>query len=228
MPIGLCLLFFTSACAEKPSSYFPLETGITWEYNATMTTMNGTEHQKYIIANIPKKIIAGQKVSIQRTLAGNELVYSENDSGVFQLGYVRAGDPEKTFISSKNYLFRYPLKPGVTWQNSVNTLALRNGGPRGVIIKEEVPVQVRLVSVSDNVRVPAGTFTRCLRIERVGEIHIVAGKYQYIPETSVTIKDTAWYAPNVGLVKSVRIEETQYKLLDRGEYHLELYAMKIK
>ena len=190
--------------------------------------MIGTEQQKYIIANMPKKIIAGQEVFIQKTLTGNKLVYSENDSGVFQLGFMRADDSEKTFISSKNYLFRYPLKPGVTWQGSVDTLALRNGGPRGVIIKEEVPVRVKLVSVSDNVRVPAGTFTRCLRIERVGEFHIVAGKYQYIPETRVTIKDTAWYAPNVGLVKSIRIEETQFRLLDRGEYHLELYAMKIK
>lgn len=82
MHIGLCLLFFTSVCVEKPSTYFPLETGITWEYNATMTTMNGTEYQKYIIANMPKKNIAGQEIFIQRTLTGNELVYSESETRV--------------------------------------------------------------------------------------------------------------------------------------------------
>ena len=47
-----------------------------------MTTMNGTEYQKYIIANMPKKIIAGQEIFIQRTLTGNELVYSEPETRV--------------------------------------------------------------------------------------------------------------------------------------------------
>lgn len=226
--VGLILLLAMSACADKSPSYYPLKTGYRWQYRAVMTTMDATEKQKYFITNMPKKTIAGEQVFIQRTLTGSEYAFGQDESGVFQLGYTRGDNAEQTFVQDLHYIFHYPLIPGTEWQDSVKTMALRNAGPRGVVITENVPVQVKLVAVNDKVRVAAGTFRNCIRIERTGEVLVPSGKYQYIQQTTVTVKDTAWYAPGVGLVKSVRDEGTGSRLLDHGEYRMELYSFSKK
>ncbi len=225
---GLCLLFCLSGCMDKAPSYFPLETGFSWQYKAVMATMDTTVKYKHILENMPKKSIAGEAAYIQQTLSGDEYVYGEDESGVFQLGYIRGGDAERMFVPKKRYVFHYPLTPGSSWQGRVTTMALRNSGPRGVVITEDVPVQVKLTAINDKVRVAAGTFRHCLRIERTGETIIPEGKYQYIQKTKLTVKDTEWYAPGVGLVKSVRTETTQSRLLDHGEYRMELYSFSRK
>jgi hypothetical protein len=225
---GLYLLLCLPACTEKTPGYFPLETPYSWQYKAALNTMDTTKKQKYIIANMPKKSIEGQEQFIQRTLTGSEYVYAEDESGVYQLGYVRGDDPEHTFVPEKRVLFPYPLVTGTKWQDSVRTMALEKTGPHGAEIIENVPVQATLVAMDAKVKVAAGIFTNCLRIERTGEVFVPMGKYQYVQETVVSVKDTRWYAPGVGLVKSVRLESTQLRLLDHGEYQMELYAISKK
>ncbi len=226
--ISLCLLPVLFACTEKTPAYFPLEPGTGWQYKAVISTMDTTEKQKYFISNIPARDIDGKEVYVQKTLRGNEILYGEDDSGVFQLGYIRGDDPEQNFIADKHYLFPYPLTPGSVWQDSVNTMALRKTGPRAVTIVERVPVQAKLVSVNEKVRVATGRFSHCLRIERTGELMIPVGRYQYVQETVIRVKDIRWYAPGVGLVKSVRTETTQSSVLDHSEYTTELYAIENK
>lgn len=225
-----CLAIFSClvSCSNKSSSYFPLQTGISWEYKAILKTMDSQENQKYIIANIVGKKIDGEEISIQKNLTGSEYMYAEDDSGIFQLGYIRGDDVERTYVENKRYLIQYPLTAGAEWKDTITTIALKNGGPRGVVITEEVPVRVVLEAVDDKVRVAAGTFRQCLRIVRTGEIVIPLGKYQYISETKITVKETSWYAPGVGLVKSVRAEETQSRLLDHGEHQMELFSYSEK
>jgi hypothetical protein len=125
-------------------------------------------------------------------------------------------------VADKHYRFQYPLNVGREWRDIITTQALANAGPRGIVIVEDVPVRVVLEATDDTVNVAAGTFNDCLRIVQSGEITIPLGKYQYIQETKITVKNTAWYAPGVGLVKSVRIEGTQSRLLEHGEYQVEL------
>jgi hypothetical protein len=155
-------------------------------------------------------------------------MYAEDDSGLFQLGYIRGDDPGRIFVSKKRYLFQYPLIAGTEWKDTITTIALKNGGPRGVVITEEVPVKVVLEAVDDKVRVAAGTFRHCLRIVRTGDLIIPLGRYQYISETQISVKETSWYAPNVGLVKSVRTEKTQSRLLDHGDHQMELSSFSDK
>ncbi len=226
--VGFCSLLFVSACTNKTSSYFPLDAGYRWEYKAVLNTMDSTINQKYIIENMPGKKIAGKNVFVQRRLTGSEYIYGQNETGVFQLGYIRGDDSDQLFIEEKRYLFHYPLTPDREWEDILVTFTLKNGGPRGVVIEEEVPVRVKLLAGNEKVRVPAGTFNHCLRIESTGEIKVPLGKYQYIQETTVSVKDTKWYAPGVGLVKSVRIEGTQSRLLDQGKYQMELYSLSRK
>jgi hypothetical protein len=174
---GLFIISCLSACDNKSPSYFPLEPGKSWEYKAILSTMDARENQKYIIANIPAEKIEEEDVSIQKSLTGSEYMYVEDDSGLFQLGYIRGDDPERIFVSKKRYLFQYPLIAGTEWKDTIITIALKNGGPRGVVITEEVPVKVVLEAVDDKVRVAAGTFRHCLRIVRTGDLTIPLGRY---------------------------------------------------
>jgi hypothetical protein len=224
----LSLVFFLTACTEKTQSYYPFDVGYRWEYKAILTTMDSTANQKYIFQNYPEKIINEQKVFVQKSLTGSEYIYRDDESGVYQLGFIAGHDVDQTFISDKHYLFQKPLHVGKEWRDIITTRALANGGPRGVVIVEDVPVKVVLEAVDDKVKVAAGSFKNCLRIVQSGEITIPVGKYQYIQKTKITVKNTAWYAPGVGLVKSIRIEDTESRLLDHGEYQVELASFSSK
>jgi hypothetical protein len=44
----------------------------------------------------------------------------------------------------------------------------------------------------------------------------------YIGRTIVRVNETSWYAPGVGLVKSIREETTESQALDKGQLIIEL------
>ena len=92
-------------------------------------------------------------------------------------------------------------------------------------ISAKVPVEVKIESLSDKVVVPAGTFTGCMRISFSGTAFIDAGNY--VGKTVVRVSEINWYAPGVGLIKSVRKESTKHKALDKGEIVLVLEEFRI-
>jgi hypothetical protein len=53
-------------------------------------------------------------------------------------------------------------------------------------------LSLTIESVSDEVRVPAGTFKDCLKIKQVGE-----------NDAGTAVMGYEWYAPKVGIVKSM-------------------------
>ena len=53
-------------------------------------------------------------------------------------------------------------------------------------------VSLTIESVSDEVKVPAGTFKDCLKIKQVGE-----------NDAGTAVMGYEWYAPKVGVVKSM-------------------------
>ncbi|MDX1519073.1 MAG: hypothetical protein R3318_03045, partial [Gammaproteobacteria bacterium] len=87
-----------------------------------------------------------------------------------------------------------------------------------------VPVVATIESMRDTVKVPAGTFRNCMRIRTEGKAFVDAGNY--VGNTVVGVDETSWYAPGVGLVKTVRKETTTKKALDYGEIILELEAFR--
>ena len=70
----------------------------------------------------------------------------------------------------------------------------------------------------------AGRFENCMRVEISGNAFTDAGNYVGI--TIVRLSETNWYAPGVGLVKSVHKESTKHKALDKGEIILMLESYR--
>ena len=223
--LALCCLLMLCSCAKKELEYFPSDEGVRWVYSLSYETIDDSRNERLIVENMSSGNIDGNEVLLQKTLQGDEMVYSERQPGLFRLGYFTGQGDRRIFISEEQLVLPRPTLLDTNWQGSLRTVALENGGPRGVVIDEQVDVKAVVKSVNDVVMVKAGRFRNCLRIEKKGKKRLPLGKYQYIGETELRVYETSWYAPGVGLVKISRREETDARLLKQGNYELELRSV---
>ena len=204
-------------------SYFPLKEGLQWRYAVKQTTMDGIRQQKYFFINLAIQNINGEELHVRKSIDGSLLYYKNTEQGVMYYGKEKQRYNENKFEVDKHFVFRYPLQAGTQWEDiTYSRLLVKTGPPQKTVFKiiAKVPLSVEVESIDDVVRVPAGTFQNCIRIKKKGSAYKDAGNY--IGLTVVTITETSWFAPGVGLVKSVREETTEQKALDRGELIIEL------
>jgi len=220
IPVSLIVLLLLAACSGNTQPrYFPLEQGISWRYDVQSTTMDGTETQKYVIQAGEPRNWQGETLPVRVTLAGSRLFYRVNDQGVFRVATQRPDAKQPTAVSEeRRTVLRYPLEPGTSWQETSETMALyRTGPPQRSEYHIKVPVKLEytIEATNDTVKVPAGRFQDCLRVRAEGtKRQYDAGNY--VGRTDITVEQTDWYAPGVGLVKSVRKESTSSKVLNHG------------
>ena len=60
------------------------------------------------------------------------------------------------------------------------------------------------------VKVPAGKFKNCIKVSGSGNTTFIGDRE--IGSIKINIRTTDWFAPNVGLIKSIRLEETDTEL----------------
>lgn len=221
--ISLLILILLVACSEPDTSYFPLKLGMEWQYNVLKTTMDGTEKQKYILINLYKEKIGDQTVTIRRSMDGTLLHYRDSAEGMLFLGKEFKSGLDSIEEIDERYVYRYPLVVGSEWEELTTTKLLKKTGPpQKTVFKiiADIGLKNRIASVDDTVKVPAGIFRQCIRIEKSGSDFVNAGNY--VGLTVVRVKETSWYAPDIGLVKSIREESTDKQALDKGELIIEL------
>lgn len=218
------ILLSATGCGRDSSSYFPLdEEGLTWRYNIEMRTMDGVSRQKYMVVNQSPGQMEDKPVFIRKSLDGTRLYYRNTDEGVLFLGKEDTSGLKPVFTRDEHFVFRFPLTTGTQWESVIKTRLLRKTGPPQKTefeIVAEVPVVSRIEATDDTVSVPSGIYQHCVRIRTKGSAYKNAGNY--IGLTVVSIDETSWYAPGVGLVKMVREETTESHALDRGMMTIEL------
>lgn len=221
----LLSLMLSAGCDSGSDSdrYFPLKKGLYWQYDMAYTTMDGHFKGVYAVENLGKKEIDGAVTYVRQLLDGSYNYILVDEQGVFLKGREKTVALDTQYTDVGRYLFRFPLQAGNTWEETVLSKVLIKTGPPQKTefhIETRVPVEVTIESMNDSVEVPAGTFTNCMRISLNGSAFTDAGNY--VGKTIVRIKETRWYAPGVGLVKSIRQESTKHRALDKGELVLEL------
>jgi len=115
------------------------------------------------------------------------------------------------------------LEKNTQWQDISQTRLLVKTGPpvkTEFKIEAQIPLEISIDSTDDTVSVPAGNFHHCIKLTKQGAEFKDAGNY--IGRTIIRVKETSWYAPGVGLVKSIREETTDSKALDKGQLVIEL------
>ena len=188
-------------------------------------TMDGRYRGIYAVENLGGQSPAGEAVYIRKQLDGTKLFYRKQADGIMLLGREKIAVRETALTEENHTVFRHPLRVGTEWKETTFTRVLIKTGPPQKTefhIVARVPVIMRVDSMTDTVDVPAGTFGDCMRITVSGDAFTNAGNY--VGRTIVRVHEVNWYAPGVGLVKSVRRESTTSQALDKGEITLELEA----
>lgn len=216
--LSLGVMFFT-ACSNNGQAYFPLEPGIYWRYNIESTTMDGTETKKFIVQATQQRSWEGKTVPVRTTLAGTRLFYERTEQGILRVATQRIDQQSPAAVpENQRTVLKYPLEPGTSWTEMTETSALYRTGPpqrSEYWIHAPVPLTYVIEATDDTVRVPAGRYENCLRVHATGKTpNYDAGNY--IGRTDIIVDQTDWYAPGVGLVKSVRRETTTGKVLNHG------------
>lgn len=183
-----CLVLALWACSKVPETYYPLGEGKTWKYQVSKTTFGVTVGGQLTVTNLEARQLKGRKVTPRkievqaqgRSVTSFEYV-GEDDNGVYTFAWQDPDDVDPKLKSASEYQLKKPLKVGSTWDT---TLDLGGGS--------SVPAKATIESIDEVVDVPAGTFKGCLKVHTVGTGKEATGRDQY-----------DWFAPSVGLVKSV-------------------------
>lgn len=221
------LLVALGACDRGPVNYFPLDPDRYWQYDVVRTTMDGRTNQKYLIETRPVREWNGNPVQVRQTVDGHQFFYREHADGVNRVA--RKLRAEATITATEPAVLVLPRSPvvGDSWQQASHTAVLENTGPPWETlfrITQPVELDFTVASTSDTVHVGAGEFSGCLRV--VGNGRFSADVGNYIGRAQIFVSVTEWYAPNVGLVRSERVETTDAEALNHGSIVMELASYR--
>jgi hypothetical protein len=191
---------------EPAARYYPLKPGLTWTYNVSS---DKSETRKIVVTNLPAKEINGISVTPRKWDKSGLVSYSlmaTDNMGIYRYAEQKDEDAEPVPIKPKSYSLRDPVATGTTWE-----ITSKMG-------EAELTVNLTIDSIIETVTVPAGTFKDCAKIKHKG------GSQK--EDAGFSLEAYEWYAPEVGLVKSIvtitRIEK-KAKIAEHLTYQLESF-----
>ena len=108
---------------------------------------------------------------------------------------------------SAERIIGFPLREGTTWSSTARLQLfdlpkkLEDGWDG---LSRYMTMDYTVTSLHESVKVPAGRFSRCLRIDAVGFLDLPQRIMLGI--RMIKVEQTQWYAPEVGLIKMTRRE----------------------
>ena len=165
---------------ELSESYFPLKEGMRWEYNV-ISDQGATK--KLLITNLAPREVSGTKVTPRKwELGGSTFIelMKQDETGIYRYAEQKGEQAPPSLITPMECHLKFPIAEGSSWN-----MAAKLGN-------STVNVSLTIESLSDEVKVPAGTFKDCVKIKQVGE-----------NDAGTSVMGYEWYAPKVGVVKSL-------------------------
>ncbi len=170
----------SARCDELSESYYPLKAGARWEY---LVLSSASPTQKLIITNLPPQEVQGKKVMPRKWDLGGHIFIEfmeKDDSGVYRYAEQVGDKGTPTLVSPRECHLRFPVTEGNNWNMSTK------------MGNNTLNVTLTIESVSEDVTVPAGTYKDCLKIKQAGG-----------NDAGASVMGYEWYAPKVGIVKSL-------------------------
>lgn len=234
--IGIFALIILALFFED-DDYFPLDEGYTWHYRITITSDNPTEFYKSVRVSLDETTFYPEGAPHALTLTPikheNNLIYyyyKDGDGGLYRLAHQKR--PSGALNFEKDPRLVHPPLDDISsddeWVVSDKTYLLVREKPlyaeRATLI---IPLTYRIESRVARVRVAAGIFTDCLHIIGTGTTSFLSPR---TPEggkrTQVEVISEEFYAPNIGLVKMVRQENTRSELFGDNRLTKELESFE--
>jgi len=190
---------------ESAERYYPLKQGLKWKYRLTVTELIFPLSAEARVTNLAPRNFAGRQLTPQMedvsfgailgTTLPKQLVvefYGDDGSGIREFAAQHDADAEPQ--PRTNYLLKYPIRVGTRWTEQLKTQLLK---------KDTAIALVNFIqSTTDQVVVPVGPFSNCIRIKTSGKT---------APDSSgavVSVDEDYWLAPDVGMVKSLYTEKS--------------------
>jgi hypothetical protein len=185
--------------SELSETYFPLKPGLTWTYKI----ISDKHPTKTIsITNMPSREINNLKLTPRKTEAGGGSTYyliGSDDKGIYRYGEQKSEKSEPIIDDPRDYYIKTPVSLGTTWDTKA-----KFGG-------EDLTINLTIESLNDSMTVPAGSYQDCLKIKHTSGAQKNG--------SGLSVEAYEWYAPNVGLVKSlVTIKKFDHKQLKESEH----------
>ena len=203
-PASLCLyglvLLLVPSCSAPDTSYFPTAPGYEWTYDISRKNpeIQGPVIQRSIVRNLPARTVDGITYYPKIYANGKKHYFTDFAEGISR----QHTDAERTDL-----VIGYPLSTGTEWRAAsvlfLFDLPRKLHDFRGRISRN-LELDYTITSTADEVRVPAGHFVRCLRVDAVGFLDLPHRLMLGI--RMIKVEQTQWYAPGVGLVKMTRRE----------------------
>ena len=220
----------TASCStSQDSSYFPLEPGFEWRYRVQRKSMGEVEEQRLLLRNVESVEANGVRYSVQRSLTGFQHLFQQTPAGVERAGFIKTSGAEEVFISEKHLLLPANLEIGYEWESVTRTRGLvKKWSPGKAVpshVSAKVPVVHKIEALDAMVKTVAGRFSNCLKTSTTGFAFHKGDRYS--ERVLVDIKQTDWYAPGIGLVKSVLKETSSSDAFADAEVILELDSFQV-
>jgi hypothetical protein len=186
--IGFAVSLFWGCGGSAADDYFPLKEGLSRTYSIDGATVQTVENFK--ARKLEKKKVIPQKIE---TNGSTSFIFiRETSKGQMLYAKQASNTAEPVLVDTTVYIYKEPFKPGTKWGGDITT----------TVMMETVtfPLNFEVQKQKETVTVPAGTFEKCVKVVGKGEIEREKG---LLGTVKVTIVKTDWYAPKVGLVKSV-------------------------
>ena len=209
----LCL----SSCNTEKKNYFPLGEKRSWSYQIDVIPEIETKKiYKKINSGLKKQkitsVITNEEITVFPIQRENNSIYfyTKSKNGISRIGVQFSGNKNIIFEKNKRFVIKYPLKKGSSWNSMSKTyLTLRRYPYFDYKAITDFEISNQIISTNEIVKVPAGEFKNCIQIKGLGETNFVDRE---IGSIKIKILTNEWYAPNIGLIKSVRVEETDTDL----------------
>jgi hypothetical protein len=147
---------------------------------------------------IPQKIDEKGKTSFS--------FVAQEKKGVYEYAVQPAGSTSPRVLDKPRCILAYPLRGGTTWQEETSL---------GVLL-ESIPYTITytIEKKKETLTVPAGTFENCLKVSGTGLVEKDCG---VLGGLKVTVTHEIWYAPKVGMVRSIKKESGNHVLTGTSE-----------
>jgi hypothetical protein len=191
-------------------SYYPLKEGMNWEYQFLLTSMlSNIGGQKMIVTNFAPREMKNETVTPQKVdvLGQSSFVYiGKDNNGVFEFAKQLPNAFEPGINKSPQYILKNPINVGISWVVEYETVLLNRNF--------SIPLNTTIENIDEIVTIPAGTFKNCVRVKYTGRVDRNLGPFK--GKARINVESHSWYAPGVGMIKSIIEEKCNHLLVGQG------------
>ena len=206
------IVLLLAGCGGSPADdYFPLKEGLSRTYSIDGAIVKTVEN--FEVRKLDRKKVIPQKIDLNGVTSFSFIRETNKGQVLFATQTSKSAEPE--ILDTLVYIYKEPFKSGTSWEKDFTT----------TVMMESVtfPLTYVVQNKKETVTVPAGTFEKCMKVVAKGEVERDKG---LLGTVKINIVKTDWYAPKVGLVKSVLHKSGNHMLIQDEESITQLTGYK--